>query len=207
MKRILAYPQNGAAAIELYCENTAIEWSMEATDMSAPSRRLSPYSLTFTLPFAQANNQFFEHWYEVNQASNTWSHERKTKVVVYDDNQEVFQGDMQLMSVNIFREVYECVIIGEAGSFYTAIRKMTWRYLFTSDEDTATILDHVVSMANVESSWDVANDITAGAGSGTIVYTLADNAEYLNEEGYRFMTAFGLQALTSKHSWMVQKLP
>jgi len=195
MKRILAYPQGTGNAVELECENTAIEWSMSATDMGKPTRRKSSHSLNFVLPFSHTNNQFFKHFYEVNATSNTWSHQARTRVVVYDDIDEVFEGSLQLMSVNVFRSQYECVIIGDAGSFFTAIRKMTWSYLFTNDEVTTTILDHLVSMTNVSNSWNVANDITGGAGNGTIVYVIADNAEYPSE-GYEFMTASGLELLS-----------
>ena len=191
MKRIVATPQGGGSGVELDCHDSTIEWSMSAVEMSKPSRRKSPYSLNFRLPFTHANNQFFEHWYEVNRADNTWSQEVKTSVVVYDDLDELFQGTLQLLSVNVFANYYECVIIGEVGVFFTEIRGMTWSGLFTDNEDTATILDHLVTIENVVDSWDTANDITGSAGAGTIVYCIADNAEYEDENGNKYMAALG----------------
>lgn len=197
MKRLVALPQGSGNGIELDVEGTSIEWSMRAEDMSKPSRRRAAYSLNFRLPFTANNNRFFNHWYEVNIVENTWSHRTKTEVIVYDDLDELFVGSLQLMAVNTFTSTYECVILGESASLFTELRGKTWRDLFTGGAATSTILDHVVNIDNVMDSWDTSNDITAGAGAGTIVYIIADNAEFESVDGNTFMSLLYAQGLAS----------
>lgn len=196
MKRLVAFPQTGGNGVELDAQEASIEWSMSATDMSKPQLRTAPHSLNFSLPFTHTNNKFFNHWYEVNVDTNTWSHDTKTNVIVYDGLDEVFDGVLQLISVNTFREEYECFILSASANFYTSIRGMTWRELLTEGSSTSSILDHIITTQTMEDSWNTSNDITLGAGNGTIVYCIADNAEFTSTSAefadHTFMTFYGL---------------
>ena len=102
----------------------------------------------------------------------------KTEVEIYDENTVLFRGDLQLLSVNTFKNKYEGIVLSRTSTFFQAIKGMTWRELFTESGVTSTDLDHALTFSNVQDSWTTTNDITSGGvGAGTVVYAMTDNAQ------------------------------
>jgi hypothetical protein len=178
MIRLVAFEQGGTTKTELDVEGAAVELNFQAVDMENVVGNRGAYSFNFQLPFTKTNNKFFEYFYEVNIQQNTWSHTTKTEVEIYDENTVLFRGDLQLLSVNTFKNKYEGIVLSRSSTFFQAIKGMTWRELFTESGVTSTDLDHALTFSNVQDSWTTTNDITSGGvGNGTIVYAMTDNAQ------------------------------
>lgn len=170
----------------------SVEINFQGKPIDGVGKNAGSYSTQMKMPFSKNNNQFFEYYYEVNIEQDTFNHYNVVEVELYDDQNLLFTGQLQLLSVNVFRKDYECMVISSVVSLYSIIRGMTWRELFRDNGVVNIELDHALTDINVILSWDTGNDITSGqVGSGTIVYALTDNAQieynpkrwYYNGEG------------------------
>jgi hypothetical protein len=142
------------------------------------------------LPFSSRNNQFFAHYYEVNLEVGVWKASVRTDAEIYDEGILVFEGALQLQSVDLQKGSYECTVVGAQGDFFEAIRAAKWSDILQG------ALDHQLTAAKVVQSWDITEDIT-GEGAGVLVYPLIDNSRWWeNEQRWSYAQMVGSAGVT-----------
>lgn len=176
MIQLIAYDQEGTGQTVLdIAESAAISLSYSVAELGDVTTRNSPFSKTFRLPQSEKNNQFFEHWYEVNLSAATFDASKKTRVALYDSGVLVIAGYLQLKDVHLKGETYTVAVFGDNANLYQEIGDKSLRDAFLTDGVATTDYNYTPTGANVVDSWDLTNDITSGAvGAGVIIVPLAD---------------------------------
>lgn len=159
-------------------EDLPINVIIQETDISDITSRRSPYSKTFSLPGTSINNDFFEHFYEVN--STGFDPTAKRYCVVQYRGTDIFQGWLRLNSVSIEMDLieYEVYILSELTDFSSIIAEKTlkeldWNYL-----------NHVQNYQTVTTSWYANSGDTQGLFGGKILYPMIHyGLDYQNPTG------------------------
>lgn len=177
MIRLFANTQDDTSRQELDVEGL-VEITFSGKQIDEVGKNAGSYSAQVVMPFSNNNSQFFEYYYDVNVEQDTFNHYQSVDVEVYDDQNLLMTGQMQLLSVNVFTKKYEIMIANDAVSFFHAIRGMSWRDLYSDATGVNVELDHQLTETNVVNSWDTTQDITLGqVGDGTIVYPMTDSSK------------------------------
>jgi hypothetical protein len=140
-------------------------------DLSKPETRKSNFSQTIKIPFTNRNNQFFENWFDVNLDTLIYSSKKKYNAIVFVDSVPQLEGYIQLKSVYLNARLYEVVIFGDTGNFFSDIKGKKLRHAFETDGVIDRQLDHYNTATNVFNSWGTA----WGSGGLTTVDGVTDN--------------------------------
>ena len=68
------------------------------TDIAQPEKRKQSFSKTIQLPSTKVNDEIFSHAFNVNRAGG-YEANKKAEVIVFEDNIEVFTGNLKLTNV------------------------------------------------------------------------------------------------------------
>lgn len=163
--------ETGWRELDLY-DDLSISVIIQETDVTNVETRRSPYSKTFPIPGTQNNNDFFEHFYEVN-GTGFDPLTRKACVVQYRGT-DIFKGYLRLNAVNILgpRIEYEVYILSEITDFSSLIadktlRELNWAYL-----------NHQQNYNAIVQSWSADGSDTNGLFGGKILYPLIHYGYY-----------------------------
>jgi len=151
--------------LDLY-EDLSINVIIAVTDITDIEARKSPYSKTFAIPGTSINNDFFEHFYEVNGIGFD-PLTRKQCVVQYRGT-DIFKGFLRLNAVIRTQDTieYEVYILSEVTDFSSlvqdkALNEIDWSYL-----------NHTQNYNSVSLSWGANSGDTAGLFGGKIIYPM-----------------------------------
>ena len=163
--------------LDLY-EDLPINVIIQETDITDITSRRSPYSKTFSIPGTSINNDFFEHFYEVNGVG--FDPLTKRECVVQYRGTDIFKGYLRLNSIQLDRTSieYEVYILSEVTDFASIItekelKKLDWNnYNHNQNYDTVTL------------SWYANSGTTQGLFNGDILYPMIHyGLEYLSPTG------------------------
>lgn len=107
-----------------FAEQIPVSINYNIADIREPDKFKSSFSKTINLIGTNEINLIFENVFEVNVATQYFNKNKKTKVKYFVDDIQNFEGDLQLMQININTDnsiIYECSIKGEGGSLFTDI--------------------------------------------------------------------------------------
>jgi len=98
-------------------EQLSINVIIQETDITDIEARRSPYSKTFPIPGTKNNNDFFEHFYEVNAIG--YDPLTRRQCVVQYRGTDIFKGFLRLNSVTRVKDQieYEVYILSEITDF------------------------------------------------------------------------------------------
>ena len=196
MTEVLVKVQDDVQQVSLDLQDPRVELNFEIQNNTKLSERSSPHSLSFNCPRTKKNNQFFEHYHNVNISTSTWSAYSDTIVEVLDDGILVLSGVLQLNEVN--DDAYSVNIMGITADLFRAIRGKSFSDLF---DFIGTDTDHALTATNIIDSWTETNDITNGSvGNATVVYPLVDHGHY--PFGWYLAGDFPFSGLNN--NWVIQ---
>ncbi len=149
-------------------EGVSIPLTYRFADPGELVRRLAPYSGTFTLPFTNTNNSFFGHWYKVDLVNASFDTNTAVPCRLLADGLQVLTGTLQLRSVSLVDDSYECNVLGGAGDLFSQMGNTKLASVLTED------FTYSPTATNVTDSWG-SNDITnGGVGVGVVRVPLMD---------------------------------
>lgn len=120
-------------------------------DIANPEQRKADFSKTITLPASKKINKIFEHIFDVNTDLQTFNPNLRTDVIYLVNGEVQLDGYLQLKSVKNKDGliVYECVIIGRIGNFFTELQEQE-----LTDLDMSS-LNHSYTKANQVATWNL----------------------------------------------------
>lgn len=152
--------------------NFAIE---DITDTSARSE----FTQTFRIPATSNNSEFFTTAFDINGFDFDITQKIDAQLMI--DGNLFRQGELRLNNIYITRENekidYEVIFFGSTRSLATSIGQGTLNELDLS------AYDHVLSTANIVSSWQAfpeSTGYTAGLLDGNVIYPLIDHGNTYN---------------------------
>lgn len=165
-------------------EELSINVIIQETDITDFESRRSPYSKTFQIPGTKNNNDFFQHFYEVN--STGFNPLIRRQCVVQYKGTDIFKGFLRLNSVNKIsdRIEYEVYILSELTDFSSLVANNSLRELDWND------LNHIQNYDSVKLSWYADGSDNQGLFGGKVLYPLA-------HWGYEYFTPSGQTASTT----------
>ena len=151
-------------------------------DLKDPSRRKSSFSQTVKLPFSNANNKFFENYFDVNLQNLVFNSQKKFNAILYIDSIPQLKGFIQLKSIMLNARLYEVALFGQTADFFTDIKSKKLRDVFTDPSSTNedepvidTSLNHYFSNTNVVKSWTSPGlGLVDGGSTNDIMYPVVD---------------------------------
>ena len=162
-------------------EDLPISVIIQETDITEITSRRSPYSKTFGIPGSSINNDFFEHFYEVNGTG--FDPLTKRSCVVQYRGTDIFKGFLRLNSISIVQDniEYDVYIVSEVTDFASIItekelKKLDW-----------TNYNHIQNYDTVTLSWYANSGNTQGLFNGDILYPMI-------HYGLEYQTATGTSA-------------
>ena len=149
-------------------ENPSVSLNFQFSDIKEPETRKGNYSQTFKLPFTNANNEFFQNWFNVNLETLVFTSREKFDAVLFVGTVPQFEGYIQLKSVYQKAQLYEIVLFSNTASLFSVIGENRLRDVFLNDdgETYSYELNHTFNESNFEKSWD---------GSATDFYAINSN--------------------------------
>lgn len=148
---IARYPEN-ADSVELDLnEDFNISLNYQIEDILDISSRNTSYSKTVTLPGTPVNNKFFKHVFDVNiDNSILFNPSKRIPLVVNVDDQEIFNGVMQLLNVTSLQGdiQYEVTLFGKLKDILQLFNDASIKDLDLSE------YDHYRNIGNVVNSTD-----------------------------------------------------
>lgn len=140
---------------------------IQETDITDVEARRSPYSKTFTIPGTKHNNDFFEHYYEVNAVGFDPLTKRQT--VVQYRGTDIFKGFLRLNAVLRRGDQieYEVYILSEITDFTSVVSNKTLKELSWIE------YDHIQNYDTVSLSWYANSGSTQGLFGGDVIYPMA----------------------------------
>ena len=100
--RLVAYrPATSGASVDTtyeldLLEEPNISLNYQFSDIKEPDTRKTNFSQTFKLPFTDANNTFFENWFNVNLTTLAYSTRSKFNAILYVGTVPQFDGFLKL---------------------------------------------------------------------------------------------------------------
>ena len=156
-------------------------------DLKNPSQRKSSYSQTLKLPFSNANNKFFENYFDVNLDTLVYNAKFKFPAVLYIDSIPQLKGFIQLKSIYLNARLYEVVIFGDTADFFTDIKDKQLKDTFTETDINNPDLnlqnlayDHKLTLANVLASWTTGLTNILGGTTNDVMYPVFDYGHTFN---------------------------
>ena len=195
MIRLVALDQTNSAQTTLDLEGApSISLNLAVAKPGETMQRHAPYSQTFRLPFTNANNQFFAHFYEVTLSDGDFDPTQKTEVIIYESGVPVMRGAMQLRAVRLMAQVYEVNVLGDVADLFAEMGSKKVRQAFRATlTQELTTYNYDNTKANVINSQTLTNDITSGlVGDGTIVIPLADHGLRADGQPLVAQSGYGL---------------
>jgi hypothetical protein len=151
--------------LDLY-EDLSINVIIQETDITDIEARRSPYSKTFEIPGTNINNDFFEHFYEVNGIG--FDPLTRRQCVVQYRGADIFKGYLRLNSVTRLGDgiAYEVYILSEVTDFSSIVadkqlNQLDWNYL-----------NHILNYDTVVQSWNANSGDVDGLFGGKIIYPM-----------------------------------
>ena len=167
MIQLIAYNQSTDAANYLDIDaDEDISLNFQVSEVQDFSSRKSSRSNSFSLPFTETNNQFFNHLYNVNLATGSFDIYQKTKCELQVDSLTQIQGYLYVESVNLLTERYEVVVIGETGNLKDELGE---KKLEDLDSDWQNSFSHLLTKDNITASWDSNITYQGGADDKSVI--------------------------------------
>ena len=152
MIQLIAYEQSTETPYYLDIDSDEdISLNFSVSEIKDFSTRKSSSSNSFTLPFTNANNQFFAGLYNVNLATGTFDIYQRTNCQLLVDSLAQIQGYLYIESINLTTETYSVVIIGETGNL---IDELGEKKLQDLDDTWQNDYAHNLTKDNIVDSWD-----------------------------------------------------
>jgi len=144
-------------------------------DIKEPDQRKSNFSQTIKVPFTDENNNFFENWFDVNLDTLIYNTRKKFKAVILVDSVPQLEGYIQLKSIYINQRLYEVVVFGDTANFFADIKGRKLAQAFINEDGTPDQqLDHKITLANIEGSWDSGLTTVGGVTENDVMYPIID---------------------------------
>lgn len=152
MIQLIAYNQSSESPTYLDIdEDEDISLSFAVSEVKDFSTRKSSRSDSFSLPFTDTNNQFFNHLYNVNLSTGDFDIYQRTNCEIRVDSLPQIKGYLYVNSINLTSERYEVTIIGEVGNLKDELGE---KKLSDLDNDWMTTFTHALTKDNIVNSWD-----------------------------------------------------
>ena len=146
------YPTEGYE-LELQ-EAPNISVNFQFSDIKEPETRKGSYTQTFKLPFTDANNDFFQNWYNVNLSTLVFSTKTKFSATLFVGTVPQFEGYIQLKAVYQKAQYYEVVLMSNTADLFSVIGEKKLKEAFkNSDGSYSTELNHTFTYENIKFSW------------------------------------------------------
>jgi hypothetical protein len=147
-------------------EDLPINVIIQETDITDIESRRSPYSKTFQIPGTKNNNDFFEHFYEVN-AIGYDPLTRRPCVVQYRGT-DIFKGFLRLNSVERTKDLiqYEVYILSEITDFSSLVQDKNLKELSWLE------YNHIQNYDTVTQSWSADSGDVNGLFGGSVIYPM-----------------------------------
>ena len=159
--RLVAYRPKVAGSTTEYTyqldlqESPSISLNYQFADLKEPEKRKANFSQTFKLPFSQANDSFFETWFNVNTVSIVFDTKKKFNAVLYVGSVPQFDGVLQLKGVYLKAKYYEVTLMSNSADLFTAIGSKKLRDVFKNEDGTySNELNHQYTYQSIAQSWD-----------------------------------------------------
>ena len=136
-------------------DNASVSLNFQFTDTKEPEKRKASHSQTFKIPFTDANNQFFENWYNVNIETLNYDTRMQIDAVLYVGATPQFEGVLQLKAVYLKTGLYEVVLLSNSASLFNSMGDKTVQEAFEPFEDWQFEYNY----ANIGYSWDGSTDL------------------------------------------------
>ena len=133
-------------------DNPTISLNFQFSDIKEPESRKASYSQTFKLPFTDANNAFFENWYNVNLETLIFDTHTRFDAALYVGTVPQFEGSLQLKAVYLKSGLYEVVLLSNSINLFNRIGNKSVRDAFSVSQKEAWQFTY--NYANVGYSWD-----------------------------------------------------
>ena len=147
------YPEKGYE-LELQ-EAPNISINFQFSDIKNPETRKGSYTQTFKLPFTDANNEFFQNWYNVNLSTLVFSTKTKFSAILFVGTVPQFEGYIQLKAVYQKAQLYEVVLMSNTADLFSAIGEKRLKEVFkNTNGGYSDELNHTYTFANITASWD-----------------------------------------------------
>ena len=163
--RLVAYrPATSGASVDTtyeldLLEEPNISLNYQFSDIKEPDTRKTNFSQTFKLPFTDANNTFFENWFNVNLTTLAYSTRSKFNAILYVGTVPQFDGYIQLKQVYLKAQYYEVVLMSNTANLFSAIGNSPLvDALKNPDETFSTYFNHTFNETNIKASWDGTTD-------------------------------------------------
>lgn len=137
-------------------EEPNIALNFQFADIKEPEKRKGSYSQTFKLPFTQANDEFFQTWYNVNLQAPVFDTRTRFPGTLFYGTVPQFEGFIQLKAVYLKAELYEITLMSNASNLFTNIgNKKVQDILVDSTTGIPTRRwNHNINYSNILSSWN-----------------------------------------------------
>ena len=147
------YPEKGYE-LELQ-EAPNISINFQFSDIKNPETRKGSYTQTFKLPFTDANNEFFQNWYNVNLSTLVFSTKTKFSAILFVGTVPQFEGYIQLKAVYQKAQLYEVVLMSNTADLFSAIGEKKLKEVFKNTNGTySDELNHTYTYENIKASWE-----------------------------------------------------
>ena len=156
-------------------------------DLKNPDQRRASFSQTLKLPFSNANNDFFENYFDVNLESLVYNAKTKFSAILYIDSIPQLKGFIQLKSIYMNARLYEIALFGDTADFFTDLKDNRLKDAFNIQDDSdpelyllSRMLDHKLTLANIVNSWTTGLTTELGTTTNDIMYPIIDYGHTLN---------------------------
>ena len=150
-------------------------------DLKNPENRKTNFSQTLKLPFSNANNDFFENWFDVNLDTLVYNTKTKFEAVLFVDSIPQLKGFIELKAIYLNARLYEIALFGDTANFFTEIKDKKLKDAFTTEDTTDTdlfllskLLDHKLTLANIVNSWTTGLTTVLGSTTNDVMYPIID---------------------------------
>ena len=168
-------------------KNPSVVVNYNWLDLKDPSQRKSSFSQTLKLPFSNANNKFFENYFDVNLDTLVFNAKFKFPAILYIDSIPQLKGFIQLKSIYLNARLYEVALFGDTADFFTDLKDAKIKDVFDTQDTTDPqllilnqIFDHKLTLANVLASWTTGLTTVLGTTTNDIMYPVFDYGHTYN---------------------------
>ena len=156
-------------------------------DLKNPDQRKASFSQTLKLPFSNANNDFFENYFDVNLDSLVYDAKTKFNAILYIDSIPQLKGFIQLKSIYMNARLYEVALFGDTADFFTDLKDNRLKDAFRTQDTTNpelfiedNQLDHILTLPNIVASWTTGLTTVASTTTNDIMYPIIDYGHTTN---------------------------
>ena len=157
-------------------------------DLKNPDQRKASFSQTLKLPFSNANNDFFENYFDVNLDSLVYNAKTKFSAILFIDSIPQLKGFIQLKSIYMNARLYEVALFGDTADFFTDLKDNRLKDAFRTQDTTNpelfiedNQLDHILTLSNIVASWTSPGLTTvASTTTNDIMYPIIDYGHTIN---------------------------